>query len=69
MFQYNACRHQLAPIAGTVFHGTHGTKLQLAVWFLAIYLISRIRIWVRALALERPLGVGLPDRVSYSPQV
>ena len=57
VFQCNACRHQSALIAGTVFQGT---KLALTVWFLAIYLISQAKTGLSALALKRQLGVSYP---------
>jgi ribosomal protein L37AE/L43A len=57
VFQCNACRHQTSLIAGTVFQST---KLQLTVWFLAIYLISQAKTGLSALALMRQLGVSYP---------
>jgi len=56
-FQCNACHHQTSLIAGTIFEGT---KLQLRVWFLAIYLISQAKTGRSALALKRDLGVSYP---------
>jgi ribosomal protein L37AE/L43A len=53
VFQCNACRHQTSLIAGTIFQGT---KLPLTVWFLAIYLVSRAKTALSALALKRHLG-------------
>lgn len=57
VFQCNACRHQTSLIAGTVFQGT---KLELTLWFLAIYLISQAKTGLSALALKRHLGVSYP---------
>jgi len=58
-FQCSACRHQTSLIAGTVFQGT---QLALAVWFLAIDLISQAKTGLSALALKRHLGVSYPHR-------
>ena len=57
VFQCHACRHQASLIAGPVFQGT---KLPLATWFLAIYLISQAKTGLSALALRRQLGVSYP---------
>jgi transposase-like protein len=56
-YQCNGCHHQSSLTAGTVFQGT---KLGLAVWFLAIYLISQAKTGLSALALQRHLGVSYP---------
>lgn len=55
VFQCRVCDHQTSLIAGTLFHST---KLQLTVWFLAIYLISQAKTGLSALALKRQLGVS-----------
>ena len=57
LFQCNARRHQASLIAGIVFAST---KLPLTKWFLAIYLISRAKTGVSALALKRQIGVSCP---------
>lgn len=57
VFQCHACRHQASLIAGTVFQGT---KLPLATWFLAIYLISQAKTGLSSLALKYQLGVSYP---------
>jgi transposase-like protein len=56
-FQCQACRHQTSLIAGTLFQST---RLPLTVWFLAIYLISKARTGLPALALKQYLGVSYP---------
>jgi hypothetical protein len=56
-FQCQACRHQTSLIAGTFFQST---RLPLTVWFLAIYLISKARTGLSALALKQYLGVSYP---------
>lgn len=55
LFQFSACRHQVSLIAGTVLRGT---RLPLNVWFLAIYLISKAKTGLSALALKLRLGVN-----------
>jgi len=57
MFQCKACRHQTSLTAGTLFQST---KLPLATWFLAIYLVSQAKTGLSALALKRYLGVRYP---------
>lgn len=56
-FQCHACGHQTSLIAGTLFEAT---KRALAVWFLAIFLISQAKTGLSALALKRHLGVSYP---------
>ena len=57
LFQCQACRHQTSLTAGSLFENT---KLPLATWFLAIYLISQAKTGLAALALKRHLGVSYP---------
>ena len=54
LFQCSACRHQTSVKAGTVFAAS---KLPLAKWFLAIYLLTQSKNDVAALELMRQLGV------------
>jgi transposase len=48
------CRHQLHPLAGTIFHKS---ETPLRSWFFAIYLFSVSKNGVSAKELERHLGV------------
>ena len=48
------CAHQIAPLAGTIFHHT---KLPLSIWFYALYLFSINKNGISAKELERVLGV------------
>ena len=57
LFQCNGCRHQTSLTAGSLLEHT---KLPLATWFLAIYLISQAKTGLSALALKRQLGVSYP---------
>ncbi len=57
LFQCNVCRHQTSLTAGTLMEHT---KLPLATWFLAIYLLSQAKTGLSALALKRQLGVSYP---------
>ena len=57
LFQCNSCRHQTSLTAGSLLEHT---KLPLATWFLAIYLISQAKTGLSALALKRQLGVSYP---------
>lgn len=54
LIQCSACRHQVSLSAGTIFHAT---KLGLAVWFQAIYLITQTKKGISSLELGRRLGV------------
>ncbi len=54
-FQCTSCRHQTSLTAGTLFQST---QLPLAVWFLAIYLVSQAKTGLSSLALKRLLGVS-----------
>lgn len=56
-FKSCSCQHQTSLIAGTFFQGTH---LPLIIWFLAIYLLSRTKTGMSALALKRQLSVSYP---------
>ncbi len=56
-FQCKSCRHQTSLTAGTLFQST---QLPLAVWFLAIYLVSQAKTGLSSLALKRLLGVSYP---------
>lgn len=53
-WQCSACHHQTSLLAGTVFAST---KLPLATWFLALYLLSQSKNAIAALELSRHLGV------------
>ena len=53
-FQCGVCNQQTSLIAGTLFHST---KLGLATWFLAIYLVSQSKNNLSALSLKRQLGI------------
>lgn len=55
LHQCKACRHQTSLSAGTILDST---KLPLQTWFLAIYLISRTKTVLSALALKRHLGIN-----------
>jgi len=56
-YQCNQCRHQTTATAGTIFDST---KLPLAKWFQAIYLITHAKNGISALELKRQLGVSYP---------
>jgi len=56
-FQCNQCRHQTTATAGTIFDST---KLPLAKWFQAIYLITDAKNGISAMELKRQLGVNYP---------
>lgn len=55
LFQCNACARQTSVTAGTVFAGS---KLPLAVWFLATHLITQAKNGMSSLALARELGIS-----------
>lgn len=57
LLQCNTCRRQTSLTAGTLFENT---KLPLAKWFLAIYLLSQAKTGLSALALKRQIGVSYP---------
>jgi hypothetical protein len=54
LIQCSACRHQVSVTAGTIFQST---KLQLIVWFQAIYLLTQTKKGISSLELGRRLGV------------
>jgi len=54
MWQCSAWRHQCSLRAGTIFDNT---KLPLATWFLALYLLTQSKTNLSALELMRHLGV------------
>lgn len=54
-WQCHRCHHQCSLTAGTIFHST---KLPLATWFLAIYLLTQRKKSISALQLRRELGVN-----------
>lgn len=54
LYQCNACRTQTSPIAGTIFAST---KLQLTVWFRAMYHMTQTKQGISSLELGRRLGV------------
>ena len=49
-----ACRYQVSLTAGTILHNT---KIPLAVWFWAAYLMTTDTRGISALLLQRPLGL------------
>ena len=53
-FQCNRCKRQISLLAGTLFQAT---KLPVATWFLAMYLLSQTKNGISALQLGRQLGV------------
>lgn len=53
--QCRACRHQVSPTAGTVFHRT---RVPLRTWFLAIFFVARHKKGISALQLQRDTGLG-----------
>lgn len=53
--QCHSCHRQTSVTAGTIFEST---KLPLATWFLAIYLITQDKKGVSAMALHRQLGIS-----------
>ena len=53
--QCNRCHHQTSITAGTLFEST---RLPLAIWFQAIYLISQDKKGVSAMELHRHLGIS-----------
>jgi transposase-like protein len=54
-YQCKSCRHQTTATAGTIFDST---KLPLATWFQAIYLITHAKNGISAMELRRQLGVS-----------
>ena len=54
LYQCGSCRHQVSLTAGTIFHST---KLDLIVWFQAIYLVTQTKKGISSLELSRRLGV------------
>jgi transposase-like protein len=53
--QCRACRHQVSPTAGTIFHKT---RVPLRTWFLAIFFVGRHKKSISALQLQRDTGLG-----------
>ena len=53
-WQCVACRHQVSPTSGTVLHNT---KISLALWFWAAYLMTTDKRGISALYLQRQLGL------------
>lgn len=53
-WQCTSCRHQSSLTAGTILHNT---KMPLAVWFWAAYLMTTDKRGVSALLLQRQLGL------------
>lgn len=51
------CRYQCSSLAGTVFQDT---KLELRLWFLAMYWLTQSKNTVSSLELKRLLGVSYP---------
>lgn len=56
-YQCKSCRHQTTVTAGTIFDST---KLPLAKWFQAIYLVTHAKNGISAMELRRQLGVSYP---------
>jgi transposase-like protein len=56
-YQCARCKRQTSVTAGTLMHKTH---LQLRYWFWAIYLISRDKRGISAVALKNALKVSYP---------
>ena len=54
LYQCHRCHHQTSLTAGTIFDST---KLPLAKWFLAIYLLTQAKNGISSLELMRHLGV------------
>ena len=55
LYQCNACRTQTSLIAGTIFAST---KLELTVWFRAMYHMTQTKQGISRLELSRRLGVS-----------
>ena len=55
LYQCNACRTQTSLIAGTIFAST---KLELKVWFRAMYHMTQTKQGISRLELSRRLGVS-----------
>lgn len=53
--QCHRCHHQTSVTAGTIFEST---KLPLATWFLAIYLMTQDKKGTSAMKLHRQLGIS-----------
>jgi len=53
--QCYSCHHQTSITAGTIFQST---KLPLAIWFQAIYLLSQDKKGISSMALARYLGIS-----------
>ena len=53
LYQCNACKRQTSPIAGTIFAAT---KLELRVWFRAMYHLTQTKQGISSLELGRRLG-------------
>jgi transposase-like protein len=55
LYQCNACRAQISLISGTIFAST---KLELKIWFRAMYLMTQTKQGISRLELSRRLGVS-----------
>lgn len=55
IFQCSDCKHQMSITAGTILHGS---KLPLAKWFLAFYLVGSNKQGISALSLGKHLGIS-----------
>ena len=55
LHQCNRCHRQTSVTAGTIFDST---KLPLAIWFLAIYLMTQDKRGITATKLHRYLGIS-----------
>ena len=56
-FECKECRHQIYPLAGTIFQKT---TTPLTLWFHALYLFSVSKNGVSALEIQRQVGVSYP---------
>ena len=57
LFECKSCHRQTSVTSGTIFHKS---KVPLAKWFLATYLVSNDKRGIAATTLQRHLGVSYP---------
>ncbi len=57
LYQFNRCKRQTSPTAGTIFQAT---KLALTLWFAAILLIVTAKNGISSVELGRRLGIKQP---------
>ncbi len=55
LYQCSACKRQTSLTSGTIFEAT---KLDLTIWFLAIYLITQSKDGISSLNLSRTIGIS-----------